>query len=188
MKRFYLLLLILLGIGCNSKTQKNPPEDLSKNEEQPLPAPEKEPSDPVALLQEKWQKFHEQNHNNPEAKILQFCHRDGALTLKNALAFAPRELCERVVVVAIAPDPIIPERFCFEVHNYANELAIISEMDMLRCYSIEQEEEPFDLPFHFKMIFPPLSAQEVDTDFQSPTFANKIANHLESYEATGGYH
>ena len=65
------------------------------------------------LLQENWIAFHQANASRPYAKYLQICHSQGALHVRNALARAPKEIKDRVIVVAIAPAAIVTDDLCF---------------------------------------------------------------------------
>lgn len=71
---------------------------------------------PVRLLHEVWYDFF--LHASPYAKILQYCHSQGAIHLRNALASFPEHLRNRILVVAIAPAAYISEKLCGGVRHY----------------------------------------------------------------------
>ncbi|MBM3202228.1 MAG: RHS repeat-associated core domain-containing protein, partial [Chlamydiae bacterium] len=59
------------------------------------------------------------HHSQPaNAKMLIFSHSAGAIQVRNALAFAPRSVRNRVISVAIAPAAIIPQNLCHDSTNY----------------------------------------------------------------------
>ena len=66
-----------------------------------------------------WTRFHEKHLDNPNVKYLQLCHSQGAIHTLNALINLPKEIRDRVIVVAIAPAVLIPKALCFDSSNYA---------------------------------------------------------------------
>jgi isopentenyl phosphate kinase len=70
------------------------------------------------LLIQKWSEFHHRNADQPSAKILHFCHSQGTLHTKNALLRLPKEIRDRVIVVAIAPAAVVPKKLCHESFNF----------------------------------------------------------------------
>ena len=81
--------------------------------------------DPDLLLLENWTEFHKQNVDRPHAKYLQFCHSQGAIQMKNALMHAPKEIRDRVIVVAIAPAAVVSKELCYQSYNYASKKDIV---------------------------------------------------------------
>ena len=71
------------------------------------------------LLLKNWTSFHNQNLDRPDAKFLQMCHSQGAIHVRNALARAPEEIRNRVMVEAFAPGALIKDNLCFQVRHYA---------------------------------------------------------------------
>ena len=63
------------------------------------------------LLRFNWTAFHEKNAERPHAKYLQVCHSQGAIHVRNTLAKLPKEIRDRVIVVAIAPAAVVPRKF-----------------------------------------------------------------------------
>lgn len=59
------------------------------------------------LLQKEWRKFHEAMRDQPNARLLQICHSQGTIAVKNALTEAPSEIRDRVIVIAIAPAAVV---------------------------------------------------------------------------------
>lgn len=70
------------------------------------------------LLVEAWTKFYNEHFDDPEARILQICHSQGAAHVRNALKIAPEKIRKRVEVVAIAPGAYIPRELCATVTHY----------------------------------------------------------------------
>jgi hypothetical protein len=139
---------------------------------------------PAKLLIENWTKFHEEHKNDPGAKYLQFCHSQGALDVKNGLLKAPKEIRDRIIVVAIAPATVIPKTLCFNSFNYASRadpipfletnVLFASELEFAPKIAEELRRELIILEKHPDASFP-------DHEFQSPTYKQKIKEHLEEY-------
>lgn len=143
------------------------------------------------LLIQKWTEFYEQNRNNPDAKVLHFCHSQGAIHTKNALLHLPEEIRKRIIVVAIAPATVISRSLCADSFNYASKNDIVPSGEILSAYwracdigeteveemlinSVNLQNELIWLPPHEK-------AEGFDHAFQSPTFVQLIGKHLEEY-------
>lgn len=144
-------------------------------------------SAPAKLLKENWEKFHEAHKNNPNAKYLQFCHSQGALHVRNALLNAPKEIRDRVIVVAIAPAAIVPRNLCFDSFNYASKGDPIPFMET--AWQIGWDTPPVHTiamiaQEAFKelvLLDPHPSVSGIDHDFKSPTFREIIKRHLEQH-------
>ena len=146
------------------------------------------------LLTEAWQEFHEQNRDHPHAKFLQFCHSQGAIHVRNALAHAPKEIRARVIVVAIAPAVVVSRELCYNSYNYASkkdivhygELAFLGALDSnetgtsagMKCAMKEREE--------LICLEPHPEATGIDHEFQSPTYRPYIERHIEIHKKNGG--
>ncbi len=85
------------------------------------------------LLRENWLVFHEENKNNPHAKYLQNCHSQGTIHVKNALEGLPKEVRERIIVIAIAPATLIPTNLCYKSYNYASKADIVPNAEIYLC-------------------------------------------------------
>ena len=73
------------------------------------------------LLAKSWTDFHEANRDRPHAKFLQFCFSQGSIHVRNALENLPKEVRDRVMVIALGTPVIIPDEFCYRVRHYACE-------------------------------------------------------------------
>ncbi len=144
------------------------------------------------LLQNEWTAFHETNRGNSSAKLLQICHSQGALHVKNALENCPPEVRDRVIVIAIAPAAIVPKRLCFKSYNYASEKDIIYQFDPTFKYPLVKgvvddvlvprfgEISPEDLA-ELVILKPHAEATGLDHSFQSPTYRKVLIEKLEDY-------
>lgn len=150
------------------------------------------------LLQKEWQDFHEYNIDRPNAKALQICHSQGAIHVKNALQNCPLEIQDRVIVIAIAPGAIVPDKLCFKAYNYASEKDIVYKFEPSRPtllpgviddVLIPRFGEPI-LPARDELILLPShpDSKGIDHEFQSLTFRPIIEKVLEHYtERQGQY-
>ncbi len=141
------------------------------------------------LLQKTWSEFHRQNLGNPHAKYLQFCHSQGAIHVRNALEKLPKEIRDRVIVVAIAPAAIIPKELCYDSYNYASkndpvnygELFWAASLDSTECGMSKKVEMVLELRNQLIILDPHPDATGIDHDFQSPTFVKTITGHLDDH-------
>ena len=148
------------------------------------------------LLMKKFTRFAEANQDNPHAKCMHYCHSQGALHTRNALKKLPPHIRDRVIVVCIAGACVVPDRLCFKSFNY------VSERDYIhlpqRCYaslflahlSEEEQKEMLDQEIADSKEIIVLKAHEgatgLDHAFQSPTFVEKIKDHLTDYQIHKG--
>ncbi len=146
------------------------------------------------LLLENWEAFHEANGTRPDAKYLQFCHSQGAIHVRNALAKASDEIQDRVIVVAIAPGAIVPDELCCKSYNYASKKDIVHYGEMLSAGALDPNETGTSERMKKVMaareeliiLEPHPDATEIDHDFQSPTFITKMSDHLKEYIRNNG--
>lgn len=148
------------------------------------------------LLKIHWKAFHETNLNNPNLKLLHVCHSQGTIHAKNALNNLPQEIRDRIIIVAIAPAAVIPNRMCFRSYNYASDRDFIHKLDPGYAQPLEQgaiddvlvprlgiglpdKEELIILPSHPE-------ATGINHEFQSPTFEPSLKMRLADYEAHKG--
>lgn len=141
------------------------------------------------LLQQAWQEFADKNRDHPERKILQPCHSQGTIHVYNALLNSSEELRNRVIVVAIAPAKVIPQRICSASFNYASKLDIVHYGELLRGGFFETQE--FGTSPRFETLLedrselilldPDPEAKGIDHNFESPTFRKYLIEHLENY-------
>ncbi len=142
------------------------------------------------LLMKEWSDFHIENRDNPDAKILHFCHSQGAIHTYNALMRLPKEIRNRIIVVAIAPAKIVPEELCYQSYNYAskNDPVHLGE-DLIAQYdaSINESNRAEILKAHTTrktqliLLDPRSDAIGIDHGIQSPTFIPKIEEHIKDY-------
>ena len=143
------------------------------------------------LIMKKFINFAKANKDDPHAKCLHTCHSQSALHTRNALEKLPREIQERVIVVNIAGACMVPKRLCFHSHNYASEKDIVYLLSTAYTHFtatggygekshplLEQErldaKELIVLKAHE-------GAKGLDHEFQSPTYAGVLREHLEDY-------
>lgn len=146
------------------------------------------------LLFENWAQFLLENIGNPNAKYLQFCHSQGAIHTKNALESAPKEIRDRIIVVAIAPANVVPQELCFAAFNYASKKDIVHYGELF--YAALSDTIRFNLSNAMKsalanraqliLLDPHPGATGIDHDWQSPTFAKKIRDHILEYMGNKG--
>jgi hypothetical protein len=136
-------------------------------------------SAPAKLLLKNWKKFHKKHKDNPDAKFLQICHSQGASHVRNALELAPLEIREKVIILAIAPAEVVPQKLCHASYNYASKRDIVyygkilSHPDKLKENLKNLEELIF--------LEPDESAPLFDHAFQSPTFEKIIQKHVQDF-------
>lgn len=147
------------------------------------------------LLRENWKTFHILNENSPNAKYLQFCHSQGALHVRNALAKAPKEIRDRVIVVAIAPATVIQPDLCFQTFNYVckgdpipyGEYALLSAFDGNE-FGMAHKLEFAHENHKYLIVVEPHPDTKSPHDFQNPTFIPQITERITDYlEHNGEY-
>ncbi len=162
------------------------------------------------LLEETWVDFHRRNANRPNAKYLQFCHSQGAIHVRNALAKLPKEICDRIIVVAIAPAATVPKEICFQSFNYVckNDITPYGELCFAGAINshetkssrlIQQimkhheERIPLTLSGEKKQGIEELSSKKDRNctelsvhSFQHPIYARKIQERIDEYLQNGG--
>ncbi len=151
-------------------------------------------SNPARLLLERWKEFHEGNPDKPCAKILQVCHSQGAIHVKNALMAAPKEIRDRVIVVAIAPAAVVPREVCFRSYNYASKRDVVHYGELMHQGALNTNEysnsKALDLMLENRkelvLLDPHPDAPLFDHDFQSPTFYKILKELMEEYATVHG--
>ncbi len=150
------------------------------------------------LLIKKWIEFHEKNKDRPDAKILHFCHSQGTIDTYNAIADLPKEICDRLIVVSIAPARVIPDKMCFMSQKYVSDKDLVhlgdilcsswqavmqgkSEKDIMERYAeaIKARDELIILKSHE-------GATGINHEFQSLTFKPIIIKIIKDYEERQG--
>lgn len=149
------------------------------------------------LLKESWGEFHEKNLENPNVKLLQICHSQGTIDVKNALKDCPEKIRNRVIVLAIAPAAIVPDELCFNSYNYVSKNDFVYKLEP---HSIETNltkednrlrisfSKPPDHRDELIILEPHPEASKFDHSFQSPTYEKAIKDILKLYlEKNGEY-
>jgi len=143
-------------------------------------------------LKANWTAFHEKYKDNPKVKYEQFCHSQGAIQVKNALESVPKEIRDRIIVIAIAPAVVISKKLCYDSYNYASKKDIvylgeqICFSDMLDGIPIKSTVVSLNQKKELILLDPHPDAKGIDHDFQSPTFKKRIKRHITDYLAQNG--
>lgn len=130
---------------------------------------------PVYRLKEQWAEF--SNKQEPNAKLLQICHSGGCGILKNALEISPKEIQERIIVLAIAPSVIVPRSLCYKADNYVSRRDFVPHLDRDGMNKYGKE---------LKVLEPHPNAALWDHGFDSPTFSLTIRNYINNYLDSNG--
>ena len=137
----------------------------------------------------KWSRFFAKHRDTPDMKLLHFCHSQGAIHSRNALMQLPLMVRNRIIVVAIAPAAIIPNGLCYRAFNYASkndivpygELAYRGFFDPQECGISPVTQQALDWRNQLILLDPHPNEKGMGHDFQNPTFAEKIKNHIMEY-------
>jgi hypothetical protein len=150
------------------------------------------------LLIEKWSDFHRKNKDRPYAKCLHFCHSQGAIHTKNALMKLPKEIRDRIIVVAIAPAVVVPNKLCYQSYNYASEKDLVhygedAVTHFQAAFGPEDELNRSCLLQSFCenkeeliMLKPHEGAAGIDHGILSLTYRDAIENHITEYQLHDG--
>ena len=125
---------------------------------------------PTILLRRKWIAFFKKN--GPDAVYLQICHSRGGLHVKKALLDTPKEIRDRIIVLAIAPAAIIPKELCMDSFNYMSKRDFVTLTDVIG-YAKHKDE--------LIILEPHPDAPLVDHSFTSPTFKKAIGEAISDY-------
>lgn len=149
-------------------------------------------------LVEIWTKFHERNKDNPYAKAFQTCYSMGTILTWVALQKAPKEVRDRVIVVALAPAKVIPDDLCYLSFAYASRNDIVHLAENLCAFfmsgavssdSLKSQEAYLEIiKSKEKLVL--LKRQPgsnfFDHDFQSPTLCEPLLDRLNDYLSRDG--
>ncbi len=148
------------------------------------------------LLIKEWTEFHKMNIDRPYAKILHSCHSQGAIHTVNALKRLPEEIRNRIIVIAIAPAEVVTRDLCYDSFNYASKKDVVPLGGQLAAYwqacNLGDEDRGEMWTKVAKMqseiiwLDPHEGATGIDHDFQSPTYRDKIIQHLLDYHKRRG--
>jgi hypothetical protein len=118
--------------------------------------------------------------------------------VKNALEKAPQEIRDRVIVVAVGPGIVVPDRLCFKAFNYASEKDIVYKIAPGPSRPLESVvvhdlcvvphfgEAPSDDREELIILPANPEAKGIDHEFQSPTFEPPLKNVIDNYNKHGG--
>ena len=127
---------------------------------------------PVRQLHKQWDDY----FANADAitPILQICHSQGAALLRNALMTYPKELRERIIVIAVAPGAYIHPSLCKQVTHYASKWNrdIVPWLDLNGRVANRG---------NIISLRPHKNSPTFDHSFQSPTYQTPIADQVISY-------
>jgi RHS repeat-associated protein len=133
-------------------------------------------TEPVRLLHQQWD---ERLKNNPDATFLQFCHSQGAIHVRNALMSYPKELRDRIFVVAIAPGAYIPHGLCKQVIHYRVE----AYRDIVPLTDLWGMIEAWDTT----VVLTSLPGEPFQNhSVRNKTYADRIQEHCNNYISTYG--
>ncbi len=132
---------------------------------------------PVRLLHQKWDAYFA--NADPNIPLLVVCHSQGAVHIRNALMCYPKELRERIIVVAIAPGAYIHKSLCKQVTHYVTKF----HRDFIPWIDIEgriiNRENVIVLPSH-------KDAPYFDHSFRSPTYEEALYDEIKCYKLSYG--
>jgi hypothetical protein len=153
-------------------------------------------------LVDKWTRFHEDNEDRPHAKYLQICHSKGAMDVIIGLERVPKEIRDRVIVVAIAPGEVVPRELCYQSFNYASEKDLVHGGKIALALALQALTIPLNgngkgvssefleiaIKNHEQLILlkPHPNAQGLDHEFESPTYENVLRFHLKNHTNCNG--
>lgn len=129
-------------------------------------------TEPVRQLHKMWNSFFEKS--SAKARFLMICHSQGTVHVRNALLDYPKELRERILVVAIAPGAYIYRETCLDVFHYRAEWwrDFIPRIDLRGAR--REKDTIITLSSH-------PNAPIFDHDFMSPTYQKKLKEHIDNY-------
>ncbi|MBM3184112.1 MAG: hypothetical protein FJZ64_02255 [Chlamydiae bacterium] len=140
-------------------------------------------SAPEKFLQTHWNQFHEDYKDNPEAKYLQICHSQGAVHVKNALLHMPKEIRNRIIVVAISPAAIVPKSLCFASYNYASKRDVVPYSETFAHALLNPLQAIQNIKHYDELVFldPHPDAPPLDHILSSPTFTPVVQHHIQEF-------
>ncbi|MCB1080918.1 MAG: DUF687 family protein, partial [Chlamydiia bacterium] len=127
---------------------------------------------PVRLLHHQWNAFF--SRSDPEVPLLQICHSQGAVLVRNALMCYPQELRKRIVVAAVAPGAYIDKHLCKEVTHYVTKW----NRDVVPCLDFRGR---IGNRRHVVALKPHKHSPWFDHDFQSPTYKGAMSKEIQKY-------
>ncbi len=131
--------------------------------------------------------FHEVNNNRPYAKGLFYPHSQGTIHTYNALEKLPKEIRDRIIIVALAPAKPIPKSLCYDSFNYAIRGDLVPYGHLFYSLLTLNFKEFLIAWKNFKEIIwlDPVEGEDKHA-FQSSPFAKVIGHHGKDYHERGG--
>ena len=132
---------------------------------------------PVRQLHKMWNLFFEKS--SATARFLMIGHSQGIIHVRNALLDYPPELRSRILVVAIAPGAYIYQETCATVRHYRAQAHrdFIPRLD--RAGNKRERDTIFTLDSHS-------NAPAFDHEFMSPTYEERLWQHIRNYILSQG--
>ena len=129
-------------------------------------------TEPVKMIHETWNRVFSKNKN---ARILQICHSQGAINVRNALLSYDPALRLQIDVVAIAPGGYIYSDTCGSVHHYRVPIYrdIVPYLDVAGL--IRERHTTTTLKPH-------KDARWYDHTITSPTYQDVIKDHINKFK------
>lgn len=109
------------------------------------------------------------NKFGKDVPLLQVCHSEGAINVRNALLGFPKELRDKIMVIAVAPAAHIDERLCKNVVHLVSNRDVVPILDGARGSNVTR------LNSH------PNRMDIIDHSFLSPTYEEKIRRGIMKY-------
>jgi hypothetical protein len=131
---------------------------------------------PAYLLIQSWEQFAIDYKEKPEAKYLQICFSQGTSHVRTALAYSPKSLRDRIIVLSLAPSEIVPKHLCHNSYNYVSERDYIYRSKIFgnpRDTQVEREE--------LIKVTPHPKAPFFDHSFMGHTFREILNNHIKNF-------
>lgn len=136
-------------------------------------------TEPVRQLHKMWDSFFEKSSAN--AKFLMICHSQGAIHVRNALLDYPPELRKKIIVVAISPAAYIYQKTCAQVIHYRASAWRDFVPRINKNGAKRAKGTIIDLDSH-------ADAEAFDHEFMSPTYMEKLQQHITNYIQSKGMH
>ena len=124
-----------------------------------------------------WNGFFERASAN--AKFLMICHSQGAIHVRNALLAYPKELRERILVVAIAPAAYIYRETCAQVLHYR----VSRKRDPVPYIDREGAQRAKETIIDLN---PHPDAYWHDHNFNSPTYFRELLKRIDNFVTSQG--
>jgi hypothetical protein len=123
----------------------------------------------VNILKNEWVDYLSKNDSN---RYLQICHSEGAIIIRNALEKTPKDMRNRIDVIAIAPAAYIDENLCNSRVHYVSNRDLVPYLD-INGYFNNKDSIIKIKPHH--------DAKFLDHNFDSLTYKDFIKNELDKF-------